>query len=350
MKSLKLLLLSTLLAVAAGAQAQLAGKNVILVHGLQIDDLGNPPSSQQEIDQNGADYWRAFWLARSEARVDFGSNERLEGGIAQRAFNQLADISRQGLCDQGCVLVTHSTGDLVTRHFLENQARWLSNAGLQPLDIVASLDFAGAGGGSELANLAVNAANGGVLGSLGEFALDAFLGTSDPERLGVVNDLQPPVARNIATSPNDIPRLRFVGGGKADNLNFARAPLLPGKDDGTVAAHSACGATQVDSYDSCVSNLAMDGELTSVDAPGSLYFNHFPVLLGDDTNHGEVIDNTTGNTMTVAENNLTFDGLNFGFQTETFEKTKFFFFTDTFRVVPDSEQFSMSGLVVNTVE
>ena len=349
MKSLKFIIPILLLAVAASAHGKLAGKNVILVHGLQTDDLGNPPSSQQEVAQNGADYWRAFWLARSDARVDFASNERLEGGIAQRVFNQLADISRRGLCDQGCVLVTHSTGDLVARYFLDNQARWLSNAGLQPLDIVASLDFAGAGGGSELADLAVNAANGGVLGSLGEFALDAFLGSSNPERLGVINDLQPSVARNIATSPNDIPRLRFVGGGSADSLNWARAPLLPGKDDGTVALHSACGATQVDSYDSCVSNLALNGKLTGVKAPGSLYFNHFPVLLGADTNHSAVINNETGNTLTVAENNIGFDGLDFGFETETFTRTRFWFFKDTFRVIPNSEQFSMSGLVVDTV-
>jgi len=347
MKSLKYIAFALLFSLAAGAHGQLAGKNVILVHGFQAADLENPPSDQ-EIDQNGADYWRAFWLSRAEARVDWGSHERVEGGIAQKAFDQLVEISQQGLCANGCVLVTHSTGDLVARHFLDNQERWLTNAGVEPLDVVAVLDFAGAGGGSELADVAVNAANGGVLGWLGETALDAFLGTSDPERLGVLNDLQPAVARNIATSPNNIPRLRFVGGGSADSFNWARAPLLPGEDDGTVAVHSACGATQADSYDSCVSDLALDGELTSVDAPGSLYFNHFPVVLGGDTNHGAVIDNTTGNELTVAENNLAFGGLSFGFETQT--EARGFFFPSTYRVIPGSEQSSMSGTVVNTVE
>ena len=114
--------------------------------------------------------------------------------------------------------------------------------------------------------------------------------------------------------------------------------------------HSACGATQAAAYDSCVSNLALDGKLTSVRAPGSLYHNHFPVLLGDDTNHSAVINNETGNTLTVAENNISFGGLDFGFETETFTRTRFWFFKDTFRVIPDSEQFSMSGLVVNTVD
>ncbi|MDX5336531.1 MAG: hypothetical protein LPK13_10640 [Marinobacter sp.] len=42
----------------------------------------------------------------------------------------------------------HSTGDLVTRHLLENQARWLQSEGLQPLKILAVMDLAGAGGGS----------------------------------------------------------------------------------------------------------------------------------------------------------------------------------------------------------
>jgi len=348
MRSLKTMTLGlVLMLLAAGAHAQLGGKNVILVHGFQASDLENPPSSQ-EIDQNGADYWRAFWLARAEARVDWGSDERVEGGIAERAFDQLVEISQQGLCNNGCVLVTHSTGDLVARHFLANQERWLSNAGVEPLDIVAAVDFAGAGGGSELADVAVNAANGGVLGSIGEFALDSFLGTSDPERLGVLNDLQPAVARNIATAPNDVPRVRMVGAGSADNFNFARAPLLPGEDDGTVALHSACGATQADSFDSCVDNLALDGELGNEDAPDSLYFNHFPVLMSDGTNHGETIDNTTGNEMTVAGNNLGFGGVSFGFPTETEERG--FFFPDTFKVVPGSANVSMSGLVVNNAD
>ncbi len=352
MKSLKILAAGLLLALAGTAQAQLAGKNVILVHGFQAGDLGDAPQSQEQIDQNGEAYWQAFWGARADARIDWGSHERVEGGIAERAFNQMVEISQQGLCNDGCILVTHSTGDLVARYFLEHQAHWLQSAGVEPLNILVALDFAGAGGGSELADVAVNAAmSDGLVGWAAGLALDSFLGTSDPDSLGVLLDLQPATARNLATSPNDVPRLRFVGGGSADSLNWARTMFLPGEDDGTVALHSTCGSTQANAYESCDSGIDLDGKLTSVDAPASLYFNHFPVLMGDEVNHSAVINNETGNTMTVAENNLNFSGVSISFNTETFEHSPWWSWSsDTFLVVSGSEQTSMSGLVVDTIQ
>jgi len=47
MKSLKLMALCLLVIATGTAHAQLAGKNVILVHGLQADDLADNPSNQQ---------------------------------------------------------------------------------------------------------------------------------------------------------------------------------------------------------------------------------------------------------------------------------------------------------------
>ncbi len=351
MKSLKILALGALLALTGGAQAQLAGKNVILVHGLQADDLSEHPD-QQQIEQNGDAYWQAFWASRAEARIDWGSHERIEGETAERAFQQMLEISQQGLCDDGCILVTHSTGDLVARYILEHQAHWLQSAGAEPLNIITALDFAGAGGGSELADLAVNAA---FSDNWYDFALkaavEAYLGTPpEPDNLGVLLDLQPTTARNLATSPNDVPRLRFVGGG----TQFAgvTGPFLPGTDDGVVALHSTCGGTQAGSYDSCVSDVAMDGKRTGTDAPGSLYHNHFPVLMGDEVNHGEVINTESGNTLTYAFNELSFGGVSVDFETETFEQSPWWQLWgsgDTYQVVSDSEQSSMSGLVFDTL-
>ena len=143
---------------AGTAQAQLAGHNVILVHGFQQQDLANPPANLQEVKNAGEDYWRTFWLSRAEARIDWGSDGRVEGGIAQQAYEQMRQISQQGLCNDFCIVVSHSTGDLVTRYLLENQARWLQSEGLQPLKILATLDYSGAGGGTELANLALSLA------------------------------------------------------------------------------------------------------------------------------------------------------------------------------------------------
>ncbi|WP_289102207.1 hypothetical protein [uncultured Marinobacter sp.] len=36
---------------AGAAQAQLAGHNVILVHGFMMDDLSNPPASFSDVQQ-----------------------------------------------------------------------------------------------------------------------------------------------------------------------------------------------------------------------------------------------------------------------------------------------------------
>lgn len=352
MKSLKMIGLCLLVALTGTAHAQLAGKNVILVHGLQADDLSDNPANQQEIDQNGDAYWQAFWASRAEARIDWGSHERVEGRTAERAFQQMVEISQQGLCDQGCILVTHSTGDLVARYILANQERWLSNAGIEPLNIITALDFAGAGGGSELADLAVNAAySDSWSDELVKQAVTAYLGTEPtPDNLGVLRDLQPSVARNLATSPNSVPRLRFVGGG-SDYYGLT-GPFLPGTDDGVVALHSTCGGTQAGSYKSCVSDVALDGKRTSVEAPDSLYYNHFPILMGEDVDHGDVINTESGNTLTYANNNLNFSGVAINFDTETYEKRpwwKLWGSGDTFQVVTDSEQHSVSGLVFTTL-
>ncbi|HAC27890.1 MAG TPA: hypothetical protein DCF82_08765, partial [Marinobacter hydrocarbonoclasticus] len=182
---------------ATGASAQLAGHNVILVHGFMMDDLSNPPANFQEVQQAGEDNWREYWLNRAEARIDWASNGRVEGQIAQQAYQQLRQISQQGLCNDYCVVVTHSTGDLVTRHLLENQARWLQSEGLQPLKILAVLDMAGAGGGTELADLAVSIAyNDSWYNWPVKQAVKAFTGIDpEPDNLGVVNDLQTNVAR-----------------------------------------------------------------------------------------------------------------------------------------------------------
>ena len=352
MKSLKLMALCLLVIATGTAHAQLAGKNVILVHGLQADDLADNPANQQEIDQNGDAYWQAFWASRAEARIDWGSHERVEGKTAQRAFQQMVEISQQGLCDQGCILVTHSTGDLVGRYILANQERWLSNAGYQPLNIITSLDFAGAGGGSELADLAVTAAYADSWSDEAiKLAVRAYIGTEPtPDNLGVLRDLQPTVARNLATSPNNVPRLRFVGAG-SDYYGLT-GPFLPGKDDGVVALHSTCGGTQVGSYKSCVSDVRLDGKRTSVDAPNSLYYNHYPILMGKKVDHGQVINTESGNTLTYANNGLSFSGVDVNFDTETYQDRpwwKFWGSADTYQVVSDSEQSSVSGLVYDTL-
>lgn len=293
-----------MLATSWTVNAQLAGHNVVLIHGFQAGDLINPPTAD-EIIQHGQAYWADFWDAHAEARIDWSSHDTLEGGIAVSVANKLADISRSGLCANGCVLVTHSTGDMVARYMLENQAYWMQSQGLQPVNFIASLDFAGAGGGTELADLAISVANNDSwLVSAMRDAVKSWLGFDiTPSNLGVLNDLQVSAARNIATSPSTVPRIRFAGTGS--EYYGLTSPYINGEDDGVVPLASACGSATSDGIDSCFNNVAADGALVSQNGPASLFYNYYPLVMGSSTGHGQTISNYIGSILAFGQNNFT---------------------------------------------
>lgn len=359
MKTIKKVACNTAIAVsvtgslfAGTAHAQLAGHNVILVHGFQQEDLANPPPNLQAIKDAGEDYWRTFWLSRSEARVDWGSNGRVEGTIAQQAYQQLREISQQGLCNDYCIVVSHSTGDLVTRYLLENQARWLQSEGLQPLKILAALDYSGAGGGTELADLAMSVAyNDSWYLAPVKAAVKAFTGIDpQPGKMGVVNDLQTNAARNLAVNPNNLPRLRFVAGGAS--YGGITKPFIAGTDDGVVPTHSACGATTSAGIDSCTSNLSLGGKVSSQNGPSSLYYNHFPILMNEGVTHSGVLGSETGNISVPVVNDTTLNGLRVDFASRTYNKRAWWQWWgsgDQYIEVPGSDQTDMSSLVYSTL-
>lgn len=334
------------------AQAQLAGHNVILIHGFQQDDLANPPENLQAVKDAGEDYWRTFWLTRSDARIDWGSDGRIEGSIAQQAYQQLRQISQQGLCNDFCIIVSHSTGDLVTRYLLENQARWLQSEGLAPLKILAAIDYSGAGGGTDLADLALSLAyNDSWYNWPLKAAVQAFTGIEPkPGKLGVVNDLQTNAARNLAISPNSIPRLRFVAGGSS--YGGITKPFIAGTDDGVVPTHSACGATTAEGIESCTDSLSLAGKVTSQNGPDGLWFNHFPVLMNEGVSHSGVLGSETGNISVPVVNNTTLNGLRVDFASRTYNQRAWWQWWgsgDTYIEVPNSDQTDMSTLVYTTL-
>ena len=136
---------------------------------------------------------------------------------------------------------------------MQNQAHWMRNAGLQPLKIIATLDYAGAGGGTDLADVAVAAANSEYVPEPMKWAAGAMLGldldVADYKELGVVIDLQTAVARTHATAPNNVPRLRFsASGGDQTEIGMGQVrtvtkTMIRGADDTVVPAHSSCGAS-----------------------------------------------------------------------------------------------------------
>lgn len=337
----KVLVLVSALVFSFNVQAKLNGKNVVLVHGLQTTHLGGAPNDAG-LQRDANEYWTAFWGSRAEAILYWSAGERVSGGIKDDMRTQILNLESQRLCSDGCVFITHSTGDLVLRDALKRLNQW----GVNPnnFKVIASLDFAGAGGGSELASLAANISEGsGIINAAARAAVDLALGfTPQPGNLGVLYDLRPPTARTIATSNDVTPRLRFAGTG-SEFFRITKA-FIPGKDDAVVGLHSSCGSRTIGSFDSCDRNVQADGALRSASAPSSLYFNHFPVLMGSGTDHFEAISNDRSGYMTTVVNDTT-RGVRLDF--DDYNQRRFL--RSTVRRVRDSDRKSMSATVFDTL-
>lgn len=341
------LFMITAAVLSSQTYAQMAGKNVILVHGLQPAQLMRDTVTEAEVSSDGQNYWSDFWGQYADDRLDWSSKSRLDADTAQRAYDKVIGWAASGFCNNGCVLVTHSTGDLVTRYVLDQQEIWTEAAGYAPLNILAVFDFAGAGGGSELADVAIDTiGSSNLLSAAVRAALNAWLGFElTTDKLGVLTDLRPANARQIATAPNDVPRLRFVGGG-SEYLGVTGG-FLPGTDDGVVALHSSCGATSSAGVDSCVNYRALDGEQTSVSAPSALLYNHYPVLMGDDTHHGGTIGTQSGVTLSYVNSSMDV-GVDVAVATSTYT-TGWWLWKKTMNTVPGSENQTMSAVLFNSV-
>lgn len=330
------------------AHAQLAGKNVILVHGLQTSQLMREQVTDAQVEQEGADYWNEFWNQYADDRLDWSSKSRLGGDTAVRAYNKVIEWAQTGFCREGCIFVTHSTGDLVVRYLLDKQDVWTQAAGLPELNVLAVLDFAGAGGGSELADLAIDVADGGSLleWSVSK-AVSAYLGFDvTPSTLGVLEDLRPTVARQTATAPSSVPRLRFVGGGT--EYFGLTGGFLPGTDDGVVALHSACGGNAIAKVDSCVNYRALDGKASSVRAPSGLWHNHYPVLMGKKTHHGGTVRQQTGVELAYVNANFNAAGVSLALDTQS-RTSGWWLWKNTYHTVKNSAGRSMSQVLVSSI-
>lgn len=307
--TLTLLAGASLLLVASMSHAQLAGKNVILVQGFLPQHIIINPSDEGEAD--GTNYWSGFDSAFKDPYYDnilhWPSHYRIQGadGIAALIAEQLTPLLQSNYCQNECIVITHSTGDLVMRYVMANKNSLLGSTLASRFKVAAFIDMAGAGGGTELASLGVDVVNGvnhgtDVLETLLEWAGFNFELGLNP---GVMIDLQPSVARNTATNNIPaIPRLRIASTG--DELyGFATHLIIKGGDDSVVPLHSACGSSIDGAYDSCVRDLRMDGRVKSIsNAPYSsqLYNYHYPLILSEKMAHNEMQANKTGREMTFA--------------------------------------------------
>ncbi len=344
-KLLSIVVTSLLLTLSTSSWAQLAGKNVILIHGFVPSDI-NKSLTDSQLLASAQHYWQDYWKNKvsnvNKHILYWPSSERVEGKIKDKIRNQLVALGND--CIDGCIFVTHSTGDLVARYMIKHLTAW----GLEnKVKVSAVLDFAGAGGGTKLAEIAVAVA-GGSGNSIQEQLVRLVIGDLQGN-LGVLYDLVPSMARSISTGYSSVPRLRFVGTG----TEFAgiSKPFLTGKSDSVVAMHSACGAANFGDYQSCASNVANNGVLKSVTGPGNLWANHYPILMGEKTTHSDAINNDKGSEFTTIHNNQTFNGVDLAFATKT--ERKWWSFGKKVRWVQYNNQWgsksSMSDLVFNSL-
>lgn len=318
---------------------------IILIHGFQAGQLQTKPDHDAVI-ADGKTYWQEFWLAKADERIDWPSHERVAGKISSDyVWPKLKALSENNTCQNGCILVTHSTGDLVARYLLDNQENWLINAGLTPLNIIATFDFAGAGGGSELGDMAINISEGsGVLNAPLKYAMSLWLGeTPSVGNTGVLNDLKVTNARQLAPLPdNRIPRIRFVG--KGSDYFGSTSGFLPGKDDGVVSSHSSCGSSQSGSFTSCSTTLAFDGKIENQpQAVTNFMPYHYPLLMGDNYSHSGLIGTKhQGKVTAVSQEKTLLDGTII--KVSTTDST-YWLSGNTYRYVDNSKNESMSELV-----
>ena len=331
--------------------AKIAGYDVLFLHGFVAEDLITNPSDEEIYARRTHS---SYFRDRSEGFLNWSSAERVEGKISQQLFEQAKVYSAQGIGVDGCVLVTVSTGDQVARHFIENQAAWLENAGYQPLNIIATLDFVGAGGGTDMADLAVGAA---FLPAATKTIVALAFGLSQDldnyNNLGVINDLTYNGARSLSMEPNDVPRLRFSAGGNEglDVIN-PMSQLIRGEDDTLIPASSTCGASSPAGIESCSNYVNYEGKQGRYNGPDGLLHNHFPVLMANGYSHYTLADDSHKGKATYVYNNFN-AGLNVDFDTYTKTVTRkwwqFWIETGTWQYVTDSDTKSVVRLVYETL-
>lgn len=355
----KLCLVFTLL--FSVAYADVGGKNVILIHGFNPFHLINNPTDNGKKDADN--YWNGInseFLKSSGASniIHWPSHKRLvgSGGIISIVKPQIDQLLNENYCANKCVIVTHSTGDLVARYLLKNKNS-IFGGDASKFKVAAVIDLAGAGGGTELANYGVGIANGvnfagSVISGLLDFAgFNISLGLD----VGVLNDLQTSVARNHATNGfPSIPHLRVAGTG--DELyGFATHPLIKGSDDSVVPLHSACGAIYASSYKSCSRDTRVDGKVTFVSkAPrtSELYDFHYPIVMSETLAHNVMQTGATGNNMTSVrslESLYKQESNSISVNIDDFEKREWWDFFTKYRYIRDAKNHSVTTVIVEKI-
>ena len=360
---------------AASVQAGLGGYPVIHIHGFQAEQVAD--RAELKLLDN-----EALYQYVKNTKSLMGGNEQsatpvinyniswnaafnLQEEVAEHVFRQLVELQEQSVCDAGCIIMAVSAGDLITRYVLENQAIWFAQynrdhgTNLQPLNVLATIDLVGAGGGTNLATLGVWAAQGEELAFLDQLGIrdmigeQAGLGDSVTTSLGFVEDLTLAAARNVATdyASLGIPRFR-VSAGKSTPL---LSEVLYGADDGVIAAHSSCGLQAVAAIESCSNRVGYDGALGAFAGPGSGFLltkpgllpNYYPVIMSGNYAHSEAIHGVLGGKATFVRDDFSANGLRFDVDAEEAYGGWWIFHRKTHQWIAGSDQKSMVDVIID---
>ena len=161
-------------------------------------------------------------------------------------------------CANGCIVIGHSTGPLITSSALGQAASGVFGAGGQQVagKIIAHVSMDGAISGSRIASIGFALALGGapIAGASNVLCpvADAIFGTSNACNANlafittsILRDLIPAIAQGAwasAIEASPVPTVTVAGGHPRGNqAGGATQWFLPGVDDGVVTMNSACG-------------------------------------------------------------------------------------------------------------
>ena len=157
-------------------------------------------------------------------------------------------------CSNGCIIIGHSTGPLITSSALGRAAAGhFGPGGQQVVKLIRThVSFEGAISGSRLASIgmAIGLAVSGTPHSLCTI-FDDLLGVTDTcigdtsfLAQSILRDLMPVVSQGVWGSWVDkspVPTVTVAGGHPTGNFTALTKFMLPGLDDGVVSMNSACG-------------------------------------------------------------------------------------------------------------
>ncbi len=339
-KTIKLVFVILLFSLTALAHAKNNKPGVVFIHGLGNSTAIKYKSSKLFSKINWSKWKRQAFRSLETEEIIWTTKLRVFDQLDD-IINQYKKILRKDHCNNGCIIVTHSTGgliaDILLSRSLESKGSNNDFSEIQESTIL-SIQIASALGGSSFATHAFSWLKEECKSA--QFQLDPNINSYDifydptfikiltiplghtnkmdqeldrkrrlgklmhsvfpgidckdvEKTAGIFYDLQPEIAREINGSDNTgVLTLMVAGDGKGYMGDlFTQFLLKP--NDGMIEMHSACGANEIQPYESCVSYINASGETDrqyyAPDPASGFYANHYPFIMTEENHMGQVV-------------------------------------------------------------